>query len=161
MMFYSLVGPEGAEFKINELEMEVCVRNVSKTDTIKLTSEPRQYKGKKFNQEEIIDDAEFSMATSKLALTSIEGLVKWKATAWGEATSGAKLTLQLYKAGENRPTAELDLAKYPRDASSEGYTTTPIDFPCENYSNENVFQPRQKGWPGIFSENDSLFVPPL
>ena len=158
-MFYSLVGPEGAEFKINELEMEVCVRNVSKTETITLTSEAREYKGPRFGQDTTIDAKEFSMATSKLA--SIEGLVKWKATAWGEATSGAKLTLQLYKAGENRPTAELDLAKYPRDASSEGYTTTPIDFPCENYSNENVFQPRQKGWPGIFSENDSLFVPPL
>ena len=160
-MFYSLIGPEGAEFKINELEMEVSVLNVGKTETIELTCGAKKYKKSRFHKEDPIDDACFEMSTSQLALTSIEGLVKWKATAWGEATSGAKLTLQLYKAGENRPTAELDLAKYPRDASSEGYTTTPIDFPFENYSNENVFQPRQKGWPGIFSENDSLFVPPL
>ena len=152
-MFYSLVGPEGAEFKINELEMEVCVRNVSKTETITLTSEAREYKGPRFGQDTTIDAKEFSMATSKLA--SIEGLVKWKATA------GATLTLKLYKGDQDRPNAVLALAKYPPDESSEDYITTAIDFTAVDCSKEDVFKPRRPGWPGIFPKTIHVLSPAL
>ena len=154
-MFYSLIGPEGAEFKINELEIEVSVLNVGKTETIELTCGAKKYKKSRFHKEDPIDDACFEMSTSQLALTSIEGLVKWKATA------GATLTLKLYKGDQDRPNAVLALAKYPPDESSEDYITTAIDFTAVDCSKEDVFKPRRPGWPGIFPKTIHVLSPAL
>ena len=136
VMFYSLVGPEGSAFKINELEMEVYFRDVGRSEPTKLTCDRQSIKESRGENSKTIADAEFPRQSDKYVLTSIEGRGVWK------ATNGAKLKLKLFKGQDDCANSAFTLAEIKRDAPSEGFTPVSFKFMCEDHSKEDVFGPR-------------------
>jgi len=137
-MFYSLIGPKGSTFKINELEMDVYVRDVGKTETSILKCNP-QYKqigASRGKQKFCISEAVLAMPCDRYVLSSIKGHVKWK------ATQGATLILKLFKGGTTYAHSELELAEIKPDASSE--CTNKFEFTFEKHCKESVFEPRAR-----------------
>ena len=129
-MFYSVVGPMGSTFKINELEVNVYVRNGDKTETTVLTCKPMEIRQRRRKHDEIINEAEITTNNDRYVLTSITGQVNWIAKMAKENGGEVVLKLQLYKGDDSHePDSELTLAKIKpvantSDASMLPQTTT-------------------------------------
>ena len=140
MLFYSLVGPKGSEFKINELEMEVFLRNVGKEyiTTLKFNPDFKRIKKSRSKQTPIVAENQFSIESVKYVLTSIQGHVKWK------STKGAMLKLKLFTGDNEFSNAEIELAKISRDEISEDFVIHKFELPRELHLKEDVFRPRTR-----------------
>ena len=138
MIFYSLVGPKGSEFKINELVLDVYVRDVGKTATTKFVCERTSIKKSRAKQNQIIAEADIDIDSKKYVLTSIAGHVKWK------ATKGATLKVKLFKGEDEFANSEFTVAKIERDASSEDFTSEDFEFLSQDHSKDEVFMPRPR-----------------
>ena len=165
-MFYSLVGPEGSTFKINELKIDVYVRNVGKTETTKLECDLVKIKKSRKQRDQVICDADFKdLNIDEYALTRIKGRVNWKATTTQEERKLVKLKLELGKGGCDDTYSEFVLATLEpgaADAPSEGSSEESFDFVCDAYKgtkDENFFSSRgrEKGWSNIPSETIPFF----
>lgn len=148
-MFYSLVGPKSSEFKINELKMEVYVRDVGKTEATKLVycdskiiKKSRQLRKLNIVEEELKTDFQ----SEKYVLTSIKGSVKWKATwkatALEATTKATTLKLKLFQGEDTFAKSEITLAEIKVDASSGDFTEEDINIVSQEHLKNAVFMPR-------------------
>ena len=143
MLFYSVLGPDGAKFKIKELDMKVYVRKLT-SQTLKFKG-TKKLKGERFNnQQHLAPEAEVTMKCDQFRFAEIKASLKWKLQG-----SAATLALKLYKEGDNGSRAEFELKKLEANASSAGYSTWSIEFPREKHETADVFLPRRLGWSGI------------
>ena len=120
-MLYSVVGPMGSTFKINELEVNVYVRNGDRTETTVLTCERNSL----FQRDKVIDKAEITMNNDRYVLTSITGQVNWIAKTAKQNGGEVVLKLQLYKGDSHTPDSELTLAKIKPAANTSDASMLP------------------------------------
>lgn len=148
MMFYSLVGPKSSEFKINELKMEVYVRDVGKTEATKLVCDSQIIKkSRQLRKLNIVEEKlKTDFQSEKYVLTSIKGSVKWKATweatALEATTKATTLKLKLFQGEDTFAKSEITLAEIKVDASSGDFTEEDINIVSQEHLKNAVFMPR-------------------
>ena len=115
----------GSTFKINELEVNVYVRNGDRTETTVLTCEPMEIRNSRFQCDKVIDKAEITMNNDRYVLTSITDQVNWIAKTAKQNGGEVVLKLQLYKGDSHTPDSELTLAKIKPAANTSDASMLP------------------------------------